>query len=100
MHSFRWTAATGAEELVGDMPIALGINNGGTIAGAVVTTIGGEDYQLGALAPLGSSAVQLTAPLDDASNAYDVSDDSPCPIANSIALVHNLVCARRVSDQW
>jgi uncharacterized membrane protein len=73
--AFRWIAATGDEELLSDLPIALGINNHGTIAGAVVHTIDGADYQLGALAPLGSSPAQLTAPLDDASNAYDVSDD-------------------------
>ena len=73
--AFRWTAATGAEELLPELPIALGINNYGTIAGAVVQTLSDGDHQLGALAPLDASPVQLTAPLDNASNAYDVSDD-------------------------
>jgi uncharacterized membrane protein len=72
---FRWTAATGAEETLPEIPVALGVNNDGTIAGAVIRTLDGVDYQLGALAPVGSTPVQLTAPLDDASNAYDVSDD-------------------------
>ncbi|MET0229582.1 MAG: hypothetical protein ABW186_01465 [Rhodanobacteraceae bacterium] len=72
---FRWVAATGAEEHLPEIPIALGINNHGTIAGAVVQTTADADYQLGAVLPLDASPVQLTAPLDDASNAYDVSDD-------------------------
>ncbi len=94
--AFRWTASTGAEDLVGDMPIALGINNNGTIAGAVVTTIDDVDYQLGALAPLGASAVQLTAPLDDASNAYDVSDDNT---AVGLSFVHDF-SGRAIAFVW
>jgi hypothetical protein len=73
--AFRWTAATGNEELLPELPVALGINNEGTIAGAVIETFDDGEHQLGALSPLGESPMQLTAPLDDASNAYDVSDD-------------------------
>ena len=93
---FRWVAATGAEEVLPEMPIALGINNSGTIAGAVVTTVDDMEYQLGALLPQGSTPTQLTSPLDDASNAYDVSDDGT---AVGLSFVHDFI-GRAIAFVW
>jgi uncharacterized membrane protein len=74
---FRWTAATGAEELLPEIDTALGVNNAGTIAGAVPenggVNNGGRD--LGAYLPVGTDPAQLTSPLQTNSNAYDISDD-------------------------
>ena len=77
--AYRWTASTGAEELIPEMHVSNGINNAGTISGAVPLNGGsnndGDD--LGAFAPIGSAPVQLTGLLPQFSNAsgYDIADD-------------------------
>ena len=74
---FRWTASTGAEELLPELDVAMGINNSGTVAGAVPenggSANGGRD--LGAYLAVGDSPIQLTSPLKTNSNGYDISDD-------------------------
>jgi uncharacterized membrane protein len=75
--AFRWTASTGAEETFADLNVAMGINNHGTISGAVPedggVANGGRD--LGAFLPVGGSPRQLTDTLQTNSNGYDISDD-------------------------
>ena len=74
---FRWTASTGAEEVLDELNVALGVNNNGTISGAVPedggVANGGRD--LGAFLPVGGSPRQLTDTLQTNSNGYDVADD-------------------------
>jgi hypothetical protein len=74
---FRWTASTGAEELLPGLDAATGINNAGTIAGSIPenggVNNGGRD--LGAYAAPGASPVQLTETLQTNSTGYDISDD-------------------------
>ena len=74
---FRWTASTGAEETFPELDVALGINNDGTIAGAVPENggVGNGGRDLGAFLAIGGSAVQLTETLQTNSNGYDVADD-------------------------
>lgn len=71
----RWTRSTTAEEMLPSLDTALGINNSGTVAGAVPWTDGTLQRDLGALQPVGQDAVELTATLQTNSNAYDVADD-------------------------
>jgi hypothetical protein len=74
---FRWTASTGAEELLTGINSAQGINDAGTIAGSVAENggaiEGGRD--LGAYAPLDGEPVLLTGTLQSNSTGYGVSDD-------------------------
>ena len=74
---FRWTSATGAEDILPAIDAALGVNNAGTIAGAVPenggVANGGRD--LGAYLSVGADPVQLTSPLQTNSNGYDIADD-------------------------
>jgi len=74
---FRWTAATGLEEELPELNVANGINNFGTIAGAVPenggSANGGRD--LGAFLAVGGTASQLTNTLQTNSNGYDIADD-------------------------
>ncbi|HKE46689.1 MAG TPA: hypothetical protein VKB52_01375 [Rhodanobacteraceae bacterium] len=74
---FRWTASTGAEELIPELDFAMGINNDGTIAGAVPENggVSGGGRDLGAFIKVGGSPIQLTETLQTNSNGYDVSDD-------------------------
>ena len=73
---FRWTASTGAEDLLTDINSAQGINDAGTIAGSVAenggTIEGGRD--LGAFAAVGAAPVLLTDTLQTNSTGYGVSD--------------------------
>ena len=75
--AFRWTASTGAEETFNSLAFAMGINDSGTIAGAVPenggVSNGGRD--LGAFLPVGTDPVQLTSPLQTNSDGYDISAD-------------------------
>ena len=68
--AFRWTASTGAQELIPEMNGALGINDAGTIAGSVPenggAVNGGRD--LGAYAVVGEAPVLLSQPLTTNSN--------------------------------
>jgi len=74
---FRYTVASGLEETLSNLNVSLGINNVGTIAGAVPENggsgNGGRD--LGAFVAIGDLPVQLTSPLQTNSNGYDISDD-------------------------
>ena len=74
---YRWTASTGAEELITELNGANGINNAGTIAGSVGVNGGSEGGgdDLGAYAPIGMLPVLLTNPLQDNSAPYDIADD-------------------------
>ena len=75
--AFRWTASTGLEEVLPELNIAMGINNSGTISGALPedggSANGGRD--LGAFLAVGGTATQLTDPLQTNSNGYDIADD-------------------------
>jgi uncharacterized membrane protein len=75
--AFRWTASTGTEELFPELDVALGINDAGTIAGAVPENggagAGGRD--LGAYLAVGAEPAQLTDTLQTNSNGYDIADD-------------------------
>lgn len=75
--AFRWTKSTGAEDVLTSLDTGLGVNNFGTVSGAVPenggVNNGGRD--LGAFQPIGADPVQLTSPLQTNSNGYDVSDD-------------------------
>lgn len=97
---FRWTAATGAEDLLTELNSALGINNAGTIAGSVAENggaiePGGRD--LGAYAAVGGASVLLTDTLQTNSAGYGVSDDDTVVglsfddgfVGNSIAYTWN-----------
>jgi hypothetical protein len=74
---FRWTASTGLEEELPELNVANGINNSGTIAGAIPenggSSNGGRD--LGAFLAAGGAATQLTDMLQTNSNGYDIADD-------------------------
>ena len=74
--AFRWTAATGAEDLLTALNSAQGINDAGTIAGSVPedggAIEGGRD--LGAYAPVGTEPVLLTQTLHTNATGYGVSD--------------------------
>ncbi|MEP7043799.1 MAG: hypothetical protein ABI843_12100 [Dokdonella sp.] len=75
----RWTSATGDEELVPGMVYSNGINNLGTVSGAISTDGGSANggHDLPALSPIGASA-PLALPLPagtDNVDVYDVSDD-------------------------
>ena len=74
---FRWTASTGVEETLPELNVANGINNSGTIAGAIPenggSANGGRD--LGAFLAVGGTASQLTDMLQTNSNGYDIADD-------------------------
>lgn len=74
---FRWTTSTATGEVLPGLDTALGVNNAGTVSGAVPenggVNNGGRD--LGAFQPVGADPVQLTAPLQTNSNGYDVADD-------------------------
>ncbi len=74
---YRWTASTGAEELITELNGASGINNAGTIAGTVGVNGGAEGGgdDLGAYAPIGTAPILLTDPLQDNSGPYDIADD-------------------------
>ena len=74
---FRWTASSGAEDLLTDINSAQGINNAGTIAGSVAenggSSEGGRD--LGAYAPRGAAPELLTDTLQTNSTGYGVADN-------------------------
>lgn len=75
---FRWTASSGAEDLLTDLNSAQGINNAGTIAGSVAENGGANEpggRDLGAYAPLGAAPVLLTDTLQTNATGYGVSDD-------------------------
>jgi probable HAF family extracellular repeat protein len=75
--AFRWSASGGTEELITTMDDALGINNFGTIAGAMPVDGGSPNggTDLGAFVAVGATPVGLTGPLQENSNAYDIADD-------------------------
>lgn len=75
----RWTASTGAEDLVQDMVYANGINNLGTISGARSDDGGSANggHDLPAVSPIGaatSTPLPLPAGIDNV-DAYDIADD-------------------------
>ena len=74
---FRWTAATGTEELLPELDAAGGVNDAGTIAGAVPENGGANEggRDLGAYLAIGAAPVQLTGTLQTNSSGYDISDD-------------------------
>lgn len=74
---FRWTASTGAEELITTMDDAEGINNTGAISGSVAINGGASNNgdDLGAYALVGGQPILLTSPLQADSDGYDISDD-------------------------
>jgi hypothetical protein len=74
---FRWTASTGAEELLPELDAAGGVNDAGTLAGAIPENGGANEggRDLGAYLAVGSAPVQLTAPLQTNSSGYDISAD-------------------------
>lgn len=74
---YRVITATNVTQTLTDLDVALGINNFGTIAGAVPVNGGAANggTDLGAYASLGADPVQLTNPLQQDSNGYDISDD-------------------------
>jgi hypothetical protein len=73
----RWTAASGSEDILPDLVYANGINNDGTISGAVGenggSANGGRD--LGAYLPVGGAPVLLTSPLQTNSDGWDIADN-------------------------
>ena len=75
--AFRWTAASGQEELIVTMNSALGVNDSGTITGSVPenggSIEGGRD--LGAYAEVGAEPVLLTDTLQTNSSGYGISGD-------------------------
>jgi uncharacterized membrane protein len=75
---FRWTTSTRTEEILPDLDTALGVNDLGTVSGAVPenggVSNGGRD--LGAFQPVARDPIQLTSPLQTNSNGYAVSDDN------------------------
>lgn len=74
---FRWVAATNSEQILSGLDASLGVNNFGTIAGAVGVN-GGVDNggsDLGAFQTVSSDPVLLTTPLQQDANGYDVSDN-------------------------
>ena len=77
LNGFRWTASTGTEELLPQLDFSLGINDAGTVAGAIPenggVSNGGRD--LGAYLAVEADPVQLTNPLQTNSDAYDIADD-------------------------
>ena len=74
---FRWTASTGAEELIPELNVAMGINNAGTISGAIPENggVGNGGRDLGAFAKVGAEPSLLTDTLQTNSNGYDIADD-------------------------
>ena len=75
----RWIRATGEEQLVQGMDYSNGVNNLGTVSGAIPVDggTGNGGHDLPAVSPLGASAPQelpLPAGTDNA-NVYDVADD-------------------------
>jgi uncharacterized membrane protein len=74
----RWTAETGEEDPLSGLNVTLGINDAGTVSGAVPVNggaaNGGDD--LGAYLAVDGTPVQLTDPIDDDSNGYAISDDN------------------------
>ena len=75
---FRWTTSTATEEILPGLDTALGVNNLGSVAGAVPENggVGNGGRDLGAFQPTGRDPIQLTSPLQTNSNAYDISDDN------------------------
>ena len=74
---FRWTTSTAAEEILPGLDTAIGVNNLGTVSGAVPENggVGNGGRDLGAFQPIGRDPMQLTSPLQTNSNGYDVADD-------------------------
>jgi probable HAF family extracellular repeat protein len=74
---YRIITSTNAEQALPGLDVALGINNFGTIAGAVPVNGGAANggTDLGAYAPLGADPILLTDALQQDSNGYDISDD-------------------------
>lgn len=75
----RWTASTGAEDILPDMVYVSGVNNLGTVAGARSDDGGSANggHDLPAVSPIGaamSTALPLQAEMDNA-DIYDVADD-------------------------
>ena len=75
----RWTASTGAEDLVQDMVYANGINNAGTISGARSDDGGSANggHDLPAVSPIGaatSTPLPMPAGIDNV-DVYDLADD-------------------------
>ncbi len=75
--AFRWTALGGIQELIPDMDNAQGINNLGTIAGAVAENGGADEggRDLGATVEVGGAPVLLSSPLTTNSSGYGVAED-------------------------
>jgi hypothetical protein len=74
---FRWTASSGAEESFNSLDVAMGINDSGTISGAVPENggVGNGGRDLGAFLAIGADPEQLTSPLQTNSNGYDIAGD-------------------------
>jgi uncharacterized membrane protein len=74
---FRWTAETGAEELVPTLNSTQGINNAGVLAGSVPENGGSPEggRDLGAYAAIGEDPVLLTETLQTNSTGYGIADD-------------------------
>ena len=75
----RWTASTGAEDLVQDMVYANGVNNAGTISGARSDDGGSANggHDLPAVSPIGaatSTPLPMPAGIDNV-DVYDLADD-------------------------
>ncbi len=75
----RWTASTGSEEMLSSLVYANGINNLGTVSGAISNDGGSANggHDLPALLPLGA-ATPTALPLPVGTNnvdVYDVADD-------------------------
>ena len=73
----RWIASTGEEQILPGLIDGLGINNAGTVSGAVPVDGGSNEggRDLGAFAVIGSEPTLLTSPLQTNSSAYDIADD-------------------------
>lgn len=74
---FRWTASSGAEEVLPGLNSALGVNDAGVIAGSVPENGGANEggRDLGAYAAPGATPVLLSQPLTTNSSGYDIAAD-------------------------
>jgi hypothetical protein len=76
--NLRWIRATGAEGIVPGFDYSNGINNLGTLSGAVPQVDGATTHDIPALYALGAGAPQILPLPADTNNAnvYDVADDN------------------------
>ena len=74
---YIWRASDQSSHVLTEMNNVIGVNNLGVVSGSVPVNggalFGGLD--LGATATIGMAPMQLTAPLEENSNGYDIADD-------------------------